>query len=287
MQFGILPPYRTGVVADPVWMSAFARTADELGFESLYVVEHVAVGVGYTTKYPYAESGKMPLPEDCPIPDPLDLLAFLAGQTERIVLGTGILVLPLHHPVMLAKRLATLDVLSGGRVRLGVGVGWMREELESVGVEFQTRGRRMDESIVALRQLWTSDVATHHGEFFDFGPIVSRPLPVQEGGIPIHIGGHSAAAARRAGRLGDGFFPLGLDGPGLQDRLAQVRTAARAADRDPDEIELTVGGLLQATDQEAIDTAERAGACRMILSTTTADLTEITRQMQAFAQQYL
>lgn len=287
MQFGILPPYRTGVVADPAWMTSFAQTADELGFESLYVVEHVAVGAGYSTAYPYAESGRMPLAEDCPIPDPLDLLAFLAARTERIVLGTGILVLPLHHPVLLAKRLATLDVLSGGRVRLGVGVGWMREEIESVGVEFETRGRRMDESIRALRTLWTDEVASFEGEFFRFGPIVTRPQPVRPGGVPIHVGGHSAAAARRAGRLGDGFFPLGLDGPGLQDRLAQMRTAARAADRDPAAIELTVGGLLQATDQAAIDAAASAGAARMVLSTTTADLSELTRQMHAFAQQHV
>jgi probable F420-dependent oxidoreductase len=283
MEFGILPPYRTGVAADPDWMVAFAQHAEGVGFESLYVVEHVAVGVGYTTDYPYAASGRMPLAEDCPIPDPLDLIAFLAGQTRRIVLGTGVLVLPLHHPVMLAKRLATLDVLSGGRIRLGVGVGWMREELESVGVEFETRGRRIDEAIAALRVLATEDEASFSGEFFSFGPIVTRPRPVQPGGVPIHIGGHSAAAARRAGRLGDGYFPLGLDDETLQDRLAQLRTAARAADRDPEAIELSVAGLLQACDQAAVDAAAAAGASRIILSSTTDDIDEIRRQMDTIA----
>jgi len=225
----------------------------------------------------------MPLAEDCPVPDPLDLLAFLAARTERLVLATGILVLPLHHPVVLAKRLATIDVVSGGRVRLGVGVGWMREELESVGVDHATRGRRTDEAIAALRVLATADEATFDGEFFSFGPIVSRPRPVQPGGVPIHVGGHSPAAARRAGRLGDGFFPLGLDGPTLQDRLAQLRTAARAAERDPDDIELSLGGLLQACDDGAVEAARRAGAVRLVLSTTTDDLDELRRQMDAAA----
>jgi probable F420-dependent oxidoreductase len=262
-------------------MVAFARHADEVGFESLYVVEHAAVGVGYETRYPYSGSGRMPLPEDCPIPDPLDLLAFLAAHTTRLVLGTGVLVLPLHQPVVLAKRLATLDVVSSGRVRLGVGVGWMREEVESAGVDFATRGRRTDEAIEALRVLFTADEASFEGEFFQFGPIVTRPRPVQPGGVPIHVGGHSPAAARRAGRLGDGYHPLGLDGDTLRDRLAQMRTAARAAGRDPDALELSLGGLLEHCDEAAIEAASAAGAHRMILSTTTDDLDVLRAQMDA------
>jgi probable F420-dependent oxidoreductase len=282
MQFGILPPYRTGAVGDPHWMVTFARHAEEVGFESLYVVEHAAVGVDYATRYPYSGSGRMPLPEDCPIPDPLDLLAFLAAHTSRLVLGTGVLVLPLHQPVVLAKRLATLDLVSDGRVRLGVGVGWMREEVESAGVDFETRGRRTDEAIAALRVLFTEEPASFEGEFFRFGPIVTRPHPVQPGGVPIHVGGHSPAAARRAGRLGDGYHPLGLDADTLRDRLAQMRTAALAAGRDPDALELSLGGLLDACDAAAVDAAEAQGAHRLILSTTTDDLDELRRQMDAF-----
>ena len=110
---GLLPPYRTGVVSDPAWMAAFAQHAEEAGFESLLVVEHVSVPVGYESRYPYSDTGRMPLPEDCELPDPLDLLAWLAARTERIRLGTGILVLPAHHPLHLAKRCATIDRLSG------------------------------------------------------------------------------------------------------------------------------------------------------------------------------
>lgn len=287
MEYGILPPYRTGVTADPEWMGAFARHAESLGFESLYVVEHVIVQAAYDERYPYAPSGRMPLPIDCPIPDPLELLAYLAGITERIVLGTGILVLPAHEPAMLAKRLATIDVLSKGRMRLGIGVGWQREELEAVGVEFGTRGARTDEAIDALQALWTEDEATHEGEFFSFDRVVSRPRPVQPGGIPIHVGGHSRAAARRAGRIGAGFQPLGLEGEQLAARVAEMRAAALEAGRDPDAIELSLGGLLDLCDDDAIAAAEAAGAHRLVLSTRNGDLDETLAEMSAFASRCL
>lgn len=287
MKFGILPPYRTGVTADPDWMGPFVRHAEALGFESVYVVEHVIVQAGYDENYPYAPSGRMPLPVDCAIPDPLELLAYLAGITERIILGTGILVLPAHEPAMLAKRLATIDVLSKGRMRLGIGVGWQREELEAVGVDFGTRGARTDEAIEALQALWTQDEATHAGPFFSFDRVVSRPQPVQEGGIPIHVGGHSKAAARRAGRYGTGFQPLGLEGDELATRVAEMRAAAVDAGRDPDAIELSLGGLLDLCDDDALAAAEAAGAHRLVLSTRNGDLTATLAEMSAFAGRVL
>jgi probable F420-dependent oxidoreductase len=287
MHLGILPPYRAGVTADPQWMTAFVQHAEAVGFESVYVVEHVVVPADYEARYPYSETGRMPLPEDCPIPDPLELLAFLAARTERIVLGTGVLVLPEHNPVILAKRLATIDLLSGGRMRLGVGVGWLREELESVGVEFETRGARMDEMIDALRVLWTEPEPTYDGRFFSFSRAISRPQPAREGGIPIHVGGHSAAAARRAGRRGDGYFPLGLSGDGLADRVAQLRTAATAAGRDPDAIEISLGGLITHTGDDEIAAAAKVGASRLILSTAAAELDTILEQMSTFADRWI
>lgn len=287
MQFGILPPYRTGVTADPAWMIAFARHAEAVGFESIYVAEHVVVPAGFATDYPYSGTGTFPLPIDCPLPDPLALLAFLAGVTERIVLATGILVLPAHEPLTLAKRLATIDVLSGGRMRLGIGVGWMREEIESVGVDFDTRGARTDELIDAMRTAWTDPEPTFHGRFFSFDRAVSRPHPAQAGGIPIHVGGHSAPAARRAGRVGDGFQPLGLDGDALADRLATMRSAALAAGRDADRIELSLGGLLDQLDEDAIRRAEDQGADRLVISTRDGDLASLTGAMTDFAERFI
>src|SRR5690606_37265318 len=141
-------------------------------------------------------------------------------------LATGVLVLPNHHPVPLAKRLATIDQLSNGRVRLCVGVGWMREEIEACGADFETRGRRTDEAIDVLRLLWSEhgpEGVSHTGEFFSFANAHSYPKPAQTRGIPIHIGGHSVAAARRAGRRGDGFQPLGVFGAELAALLDEMR----------------------------------------------------------------
>jgi probable F420-dependent oxidoreductase len=287
MHFGILPPYRSGVTADPAWMVEFARHAEALGFESIYTVEHVVVVAGYDARYPYADSGRMPLPDECPIPDPLDLLAFLAAATESLVLATGIVVLPEHHPVQLAKRLATIDVLSGGRMRLGVGVGWMREELEALGIDFATRGARTDEIIDAMRALWRDDEASFAGEFFQFDRAISRPRPLQAGGVPVHIGGHSKAAARRAGRVGDGFQPLGLDDDTLVERLELMRAAADEAGRDPHAIELSLGGLLDLVGPDDVARAAERGAVRMVISTREGDLANLKDQMSAFADRVI
>ena len=277
---GLLPPYRHGVASDPAWMGAFAQHADEVGFESLLAVEHVAVPVGYESRYPYSDTGRMPLPEDCELPDPLDLLAWLAGRTERLRLGTGILVLPEHHPLQLAKRCATIDRLSGGRLFLGVGVGWMREEVAALGIDPDQRGTRTDEAIDALRVIWQDDEPSFSGRHFEFGPVRSHPKPVQTT-IPILVGGHSRAAARRAGERGDGFFPLGLSGDALDERWRQVHQFAAAVGRDPGTIGLTMGGLLG--DDTAITDAVEHGAERVVLSTRTADLDDLRRAMDATA----
>jgi probable F420-dependent oxidoreductase len=290
MQFGIIPPVRSGVTADPAWMTSFARHAEECGFESVVLVEHAVVVSDYESTYPYSASGKMPLPDDCRIPDPLDLMAFLAGVTERITLATGVLVLPNHHAVVLAKRIATIDVLSGGRVRMCVGVGWMDEELRATGADPRTRGRRSDETIAAMRVLWADagpTGASFDGEFCSFHHAHSFPKPVRPAGVPIHIGGHSEAAARRAGRLGDGFQPLGLAPDALQLRLDQMRQAAEGAGRDPSGIELSLSGYLPTTTEEEVAEAASSGASRLVVSTSmSADLGQIHDEMSAFADRF-
>src|SRR5699024_5569717 len=173
------------------------------------------------------------------------------------------------HPVVLAKRLATLDRLSGGRLRVAAGVGWMREEVEACGTDFSTRGRRTDESIDVLRALWADSApagADFDGEFFSFTGAMSYPKPVRAGGVPLHIGGHSAAAARRAGRRGDGFQPLGLRGEDLAGALTTMRTAAREAGRDPGALEVTLGHAVTLIDQGRAEKLAAAGADRIVLA---------------------
>jgi probable F420-dependent oxidoreductase len=202
MRFGL--NYNTGFVGtDPANLKAIARHADDLGFESFYVPEHV-------TLYPGARVGEAVFAPDLPIADPLECLAFVAATTTSILLGTGVLLLPFHHPVVLAKRLATLDVLSGGRMRLfSIGVSSLPGEAAAVGIDYKTRGRRADEAIDVLRALWAGDATgtTFHGEFYSFENVTSYPKPLQM--LPVHIGGSSPAAARRAGRRGDGYFAGG------------------------------------------------------------------------------
>ena len=205
-------------------------------------------------------------------------------------LATGVLVVPNHHPVVLAKRIATVDVLSGGRVRMCVGVGWMDEELRATGADPRSRGRRTDETIAAMRLLWSDSGpsgADFSGEFFSFRHAHSFPKPAQAGGVPIHIGGHSEAAARRAGRIGDGFQPLGLAAEDLDLRMDQLGQAAEEAGRDPASIELTLSGYLPTTTDKDIDEARSAGATRLVVSTSMSDdLAHIHDEMSSFAEQF-
>src|SRR4051812_15455563 len=223
MKFGL--SYNTGFLGnDPDLLVAAARHAEACGFESFYVPEHIAL-------YPGAAMGTFTIPATTPVADPLQCLSFVAAVTTRILLGTGVLLLPYHQPVTLAKRLATLDVLSKGRMRLlTVGVGALPGEAAAVGVDFGSRGRRADEAITVLRLLWSGgeEGVAFDGKFFSFTGLCSYPQPLADGGLPVHVGGSSRAAARRAGGRGDGWFPGGALAPA--ERAAQwdlVRSTAR------------------------------------------------------------
>ena len=284
--FSVMPFVRAGVCADPDFMVGFARHAEALGFESIVAVEHPLVIGGYRSRYPYAESGRMPLPDDCLIPDPIDLLAFVAGATTTIGLATGVLVLPAHHPVTLAKRLATLDVLSKGRLRLCIGVGWLREELEACGVDFATRGRRTDECIDVLRLLWADSGeagARHDGEFFRFADAHSYPKPARPGGVPIHVGGHSPASIRRAARRGDGWVPLGVEGDELVEAMSSLRREAEGLGRDPADIELTLGAVASKTTRDTVEELAALGARRISLASTKREHPAACDELSALA----
>jgi len=284
-KFAVIAPVAAGGTADPVWMSGFARHVEACGFESLVAVEHTVLMTRYSSVYPYDASGRVDIPADCPVPDPLDLLAFLAGQTTTLGLATGVLVLPNHHPVVLAKRVATVDALSGGRLRLAVGMGWLREELEACGAPFAARGRRGDEQLEVMRLLWEDrpEGVSHHGEFFDFDDAACRPTPAAP--IPIHIGGHSRAAARRAGRLGDGFQPLGVAGAELAELITVMRDEADRLGRKADSLELSLGHLVNKIDADRAGRLAELGADRVVLAMpATAELDEAKDFLSACAQ---
>src|SRR5216684_5224056 len=245
MKFGLMF-VNSGPFSNPDLLAHLATTAERCGFESLWTVEHVVIPKGYQTPYPYSKDGKIPGGEDVAIPDPLMHLGFAAAVTKKIKLGTGVMILPQRHPLYVAKELATLDLLSGGRTILGIGSGWLKEEFDALGLDFHVRGARTDEAIKSMRAVWRDNPSSFHGKHFNFGPLMSFPKPAQTTGVPIHIGGHSPAAARRAGRLGDGFFPALNDAAKLKELFGLMRDEAAKAGRNADAIELSCIGRANA-----------------------------------------
>jgi probable F420-dependent oxidoreductase len=235
MKFGLA--FASSISIDGSAALDVCREAEAAGFESLWGGEHVILPSVIESSYPYTADGKIPADNDTPIPDPLIWLAFAAAAAPTLRLGTCILIVPQRNPLVLAKELATLDQLSGGRVELGLGVGWLKEEFDALGVPWERRGARNDEYVAAMRALWAGPNAEFHGEFVDFAPVTCSPRPVQAS-IPVLVGGDTDAAIRRAVRLADGYFP----GEGNLERLGQligrVRQEAEQAGRDPDSIEI-------------------------------------------------
>jgi len=241
------------------------RRAEDAGFESLWGGEHVVLPDSFASKYPYTEDGKIPAEPDTPIPDPLIWLAFAAAATRTLRLGTCILIVPQRNPLVLAKELATLDQLSGGRVELGLGVGWLKEEFDALGIPWQRRGARNDEYIAAMRALWSGPHAEFHGEFVDFDPATCSPRPVN-GSIPIIVGGDSDAALQRAVRIADGYFPGEGDSQRLSALLDRLRQAAEKADRDPAGIEInTIFGAQMADPEAGVEQMTALGVDRIMV----------------------
>ena len=235
-------------LTSPRYLGGVARAAEEIGFDLLTFPEHVVLPTQYQSRYPYqqyqGDDFKRYPYDETSFPEPITALTFVAAVTERIRLGTSVLILPQRNPVVLAKQLATLDALSEGRLAVTVGIGWFREEFEAIGAPWPARGRRADEYIEAMRALWRDEVASYEGETVRFDRIRCLPKPWRPEGPEIYVGGHSEAAARRAGRLGDGFMPLGFGGYGTDPKplIAVMRDAAKEVGRDPDALEIVRGG---------------------------------------------
>jgi probable F420-dependent oxidoreductase len=269
--FGVMLPFVPGQITSGDFLREWVAVVEECEVESVWGIEHVVVAHEYEATYPYSESGRIPGGEvgRLPMPDPLDTLAYVAAVSRTVKLGTAVVIAPLHSPAVLAKRVSTIDNLSGGRMLLGLGIGWQREEYEAVGVPFRQRGARLEECVAAMRALWTQAPATFHGEHFAFDRVYSTPQPAR-GAVPIVLGGNSAPALERAARIGDGWNPYTIGPDEFQLSVKRLRESTAAAGRDPDAVEITAWpGSHDAGSELNVDYVRRfvaAGASRVLFN---------------------
>lgn len=232
MQLG-LHALGIGSGADRTVIDAVASAAEGHGFATLWAGEHVVMVDDSASRYPYSDSGAIAVPAEADWLDPMIALSFAAAASSRIRLATGVLLLPEHNPVIVAKQAASLDRLSGGRLTLGIGVGWSREEFEALGVPFERRGARAAEYVAAMRTLWREDVASFAGQFVAFNSIRVNPKPVLGRAVPIVVGGNSDAALRRVAAWGDGWYGFNLDGiDEVRDRVGRLEKLLGESGRD-------------------------------------------------------
>lgn len=237
-----------GPLASAEALVAVAQRAEALGYDSVWVIDRLLHPVAPRAKYPGSADGTLPA-QSKRIFDPLATLAFVAARTERVGLGTSVLVLPLYQPALLARQLTTIDVLSGGRLKLGIGTGWMPEEYEATGVPMRERGARADESLAALQAFWTENPVAHDGRFFHIAATHTDLRPVQRPHPPIYIAAFEPRALQRVARAADGWMPAGVPIEGMRQMFAAIRDQARQAGRDPDRIELLVRANLWITER--------------------------------------
>ena len=248
---------------NPAYFVECSLAADRLGYESVWLPEHLV----FTTRMsrsPHPGEEHPPVPPTTPIFDAFAYLAYLAGRTDRVRLGTHVYTIGLRHPFVAARAVQTLDIVSDGRVEFGVGASWLEEEWVAAELDFHRRGRRVDEAIEVCQRLWSEDQVSHHGEFFSFDGVVFEPKPVQQPWPPILIGGESTAALRRGATLGNGWIGMGHDFESGARQVEQLRTLLTDAGRDPHDFEYCLGGPVDS--ERDIARWEDIGVTRLIVS---------------------
>ena len=288
VKFGVHLP-QWGPLATREAVLAVAGSVEECGFDSAWVADHVVYPLKGADRYPYGSGGPPFRPEDGFL-EAFGTLAVVAGATSRIMLGTSALVLPMREPVLTAKSVATLDVLSGGRTILAVGGGWWSEEFAALGAPFAARARRFDESIQLMRTLWAQGSAEHRGDAFSFEQLACEPRPLQPGGPPIWIAGAGAAARRRAARIGDGWHPIGLDAEQLEAGRAEIDELALAEGREPGQIGLSTVIGVSADPARAVERLlelARAGVGHVVLAVSGDSIAERCAAVERAATEVL
>lgn len=278
----LINPFHT-----PDYVVALGQGAEERGFCSLWLGEHVVLFDDYASPYPYADDHRLPLPAASGLLEPFTTLGYLAATTNRVRLGTGVCLVPQRNPVYTAKVVATLDYLSGGRFDFGVGVGWLEEEFDALGVTFARRGARAREYLEVMRRLWCDPVASFSGEFYELPACRQDPKPAQQPHPPIHFGGESDAALARVADLGQGWFGFNRSPQQAAADIARLRSRLEARGRDLDEIEITICPYTHAVDAEAIQRYRDAGVDQLVPMATCRGVDKLPALLDRLAEDYL
>jgi len=247
----------------PGFYEEIVLEADRLGIESVWMPEHLVLPVDMSGS-PFAGAEHPPLPPGAPVLDCFAYLSYLAGKTSQVRLCTHVYLLGLRHPFVAARAIQTLDIVSGGRAEIGIGAGWLRNEWTVAGFDPATRGRRLDEVLAVCKRLWTEEVVEHHGEFYDFAPVMFEPKPVQKPYPPILVGGESEAALRRAARDCDGWVGLGHTAESVAEPIAKMRSIREECGRGDEPFQVVCGGSFESRDD--LERWEAAGVTRLIIA---------------------
>jgi probable F420-dependent oxidoreductase len=267
----------------------FAANAERLGFSTLWVPEHVVLLDKYSSRYPYRDDGLLPASADAPIPDPFLILCAMASATEKIRLATGICLVPEHNPVVLAKVIATLDWLSNGRFALGVGIGWLKEEFDALGIPWERRADRTRECIESMRRLWADPVSSYRGEFVKFDSVRSYPKPARGANLPVVFGGESGPALRRVAEYGNGWFGFNLTPDEAAAKIRRIDELLRAKGRKRSELELVISPYTKPIEPDDLKRYRDAGVDEVVLVSVRPSRTvaELSTQLEELARRWV
>jgi probable F420-dependent oxidoreductase len=276
--------------ASPGMITAIATNAERLGFSTVWAPEHVVLLEKFSSRYPYADEGDIPIPVKTPLLDPFIALTYAAAHTSRIRLATGICILPERNPLVIAKVAASLDHLSGGRFAFGIGVGWLEEEFKALGIPWERRGRRTREYVEAMRRLWADESSSYSGEFVSFEKVLSFPKPARGGQLPILVGGQTEPALKRAAAYGDGWCGFNLGPDETAAKVKRLHELLKAKGRDPRGFEILMSPPASAT-PDMLKAYRDAGVDELyvspVLRTPPANVTELERMLENFARGWI
>lgn len=278
--------FGVGQLAEPETLAQLARRAEELGYHSVFLADHIIVPRHLASPYPYSRDGRFPYDPDLDWLDPMVALGYLAAHTTTIRLGTSITVLPMRHPIVTAKQIASADHLSRGRVIFGAGVGWMKEEFALLGASFHDRGRRMDEYLRLMKVLWTEEHPRFAGAYFQVEDCGFAPKPTQKPHVPIWVGGESPAAMRRAARLGDGWHSAATSLADLPGKLRLLREALAGAGRKEAGFVISVSPTDRLT-PDVVRECARQGVRHLLAPVFSLDRDKVLRRLEHIATQVI